>query len=335
MEKVRKFSIPYNGTDPKKFIEELDKRKKYVENVFLGFPNLIDNHCNYKYSTKFKYLNETVDEYEQNCKDFLLLTQNKIYKRLLTLNSGYYALNDSEMRDFVLNKLKPIIEIYKVDGFIITDYNMGCFIHYMFPKLELHTSCNCFQWTVRVMKLWQENVGISVFNPPREILRTPEKLKEMHDAGFKLKCLINEACLYGCPQSVNHAMYLSSKLISDKEIIIRCDRNDPSNIFKGNYILPRWLKEFDEYVDIYKISGRTNSTNLIFKIFDNYINERDDINLNDILIGGLRTVLTKNKIKIPTSIVPDRLLTCECKECDKTCFVCRNLINRYIKDNNL
>ena len=47
--------------------------------------------------------------------------------------------------------------------------------------------------------LWRKECGASVFNPSREILRTPAKLKEMHDAGFKIKAIVNESCLFGYP----------------------------------------------------------------------------------------------------------------------------------------
>ena len=79
---------------------------------------------------------------------------------------------------------------------------------------------------IKQMNYWREEAGITVFNPPREILRTPNKLKEMKEEGFILKCLINESCLYGCPQTINHCMSLSNgKPLSD----ISCCNGNLSN----------------------------------------------------------------------------------------------------------
>ena len=317
--KKRKFSFPYNATNPTIFLEELDKRKEYIDNVYVGIPFLVKNHL----SAEMK---EQIDDYSELSHRFLLASRGK-YKRLLTINSGCYMNNTRDMLEWCDRILLPYIEEVSLDGCIVTDYNMCKYIHECLPKLELHTSCNCFQWNIRQMELWRDKCGISVFNPPREILRTPSKLKEMHDNGFKLKCLINEGCLYGCPQTINHCMAYAT----DTGINTNCIRDDISNFFRGNWVIPRWLDILDEYVDIYKLAGRHRVDMSIFSTLDNYIRGEEVNDIRKILIGGVNNYAIKYNVPISYSIIPDKLLTCECKECRKTCFICDNLAKKYFK----
>lgn len=333
MTKTRMFSVPYNGSDPENFIKQLDKFKKHVENVFLAPPLFSNNHANISVNIREKsgdcydYVSGII-EYDKNCYRFLELTEGK-YKRIVAINSAHYSLTDADIQMFVMHDIAKLVENYKIDGLILTDFNMARFVHQLWPGLELHTSCNCFQWNIRQMKLWQKECGISVFNPPREILRTPEKLKEMHEAGFKLKCIVNEGCLYGCPQTINHCMMRAV----DKFSMTNCLRNDYVNVLKANYVLPRWLDKLDEYVDIYKIAGRgAGNTQYIFDTLENYINGRDDLSIKELVFGGVDiTFYQDNNLgNITLNEIPDKLLTCECKECDDTCFLCRNLVNKYL-----
>ena len=316
---MKLFSIPYNGSNPDKYLDGISKYSNNIDSIFFGDPYTSNSHVNPNLLNQSYEKN--LENLEKNTKIFLKLSDGK-YKRLMTLNSGFYDLSCYDLDKFLSIKLFPFFERYNIDGCICTDFNMAIKIHKAYPGMEMHTSCNCFQWLTRQMEIWHNEAGIEVFNPPREILRTPEKLKEFHDSGFKIKAIINESCLYGCPQTINHCMALAAM----KKIECQCNRLDLSNAFKGNYILPRWLKYFDKYVDIYKISGRMSTTNYILNCLDAYINERDDINLEDIVIGGNIKAIKELGLSIPTKIIPDKLLTCECKNCNKTCFVCSDLM---------
>lgn len=336
----RKFSVPYNNSDPEDYISRvLTPNLNYVENVFFSPIFLVANHQvglsmltkDYKMSfgaNSDRVLRELFDK-ENKTKEFMKLSKG-LTKRIITLNAGHYDFSDIEMKAFVHSKLRPLIEDYEIDGFICTDFNMARYIHKLWPGLELHTSCNCFQWNVRQMHIWQEEAGISVFNPPREILRSPGKLKEMHDEGFKLKCLCNEACLYGCPNTVNHCMNVA---LGSKPFDGLCDRNQPVNFFKANWILPRWLPKLDPYVDIYKISGRMASTDYIQYTLKAYINEEDDIDLLKIVIGGTRMGIAAEISSIPCNMIHDKLLVCECRECNNNCIECLKLYNKLIRNN--
>lgn len=155
---------------------------------------------------------------------------------------------------------------------------------------------------------------------PREALRNTELLENIKNDKWKIKCLVNEACIYGCPQNINHACYLS--LTGGINISCFCNRNDwrYSDLLRTNFILPRWLKNFDNLVDIYILSGRRAPTFKIVDILDAYVNERNDVNL-------LRIIMWRNNIKaehymIPMNRVPYKLLTCRCKVCESVMRQC-------------
>lgn len=330
--KKRKFSIPYNGIEANNYLSMIKHYADYIDSVYLGIPLLCNSHASAKYFMSrhrvpdAEYV-KSILLYNENCKRFLLNSRG-MYKRMITLNSGFYHFTKTEMQLFVIDQLGNLIKNYGVDGFIVTDFNMASFIHKCFPDVELHTSCNCFQWNIRNMKLWRDIAGISVFNPPREILRTLSVLRTMHDEGFKIKCLVNESCLYGCPQTINHCMYLAD---SNPLFATNCNRKDPANIFRSNWVIPRWLEVLDPYVDVYKISGRNSSIEYIIRTLRAYVEGNDDMNLLDLLLGGTSVSVSRltPRPNIPLREIPDRLLYCECKECDKGCTVCADLYDKF------
>lgn len=332
--KERKFSVPYNGINPDLFLNLLEPYKEHVEHIYLGVSSITRNHDDYSIMHNKKIRKEdgavlSKEEYEENCFQFLLKTKDT-YKTILTLNAGHYIFNEGEMYEWCDNVLFPFIEITGINGCIVTCYDMAKYIHESMPHLEMHTSCNNFQWKLRQMELWQKDCGISVFNPPREILRSPKNLKEMHGAGFKIKAIVNQACLYGCPQTINHCMTNSV----GNWIGSNCHKGEFVNFFKSNWILPTWLDDLDEYVDIYKIIGRTVvDYNYIFNTLDAYIKREDVDDIKKILLGGTCNYVFKDATKeIPSKDIPKKLLTCECSECNKTCFICDNLLKKYLKN---
>jgi collagenase-like PrtC family protease len=314
----RKFSLPYNGKDPEKYLRKLKEHINVVDSVFLGIDSIAPHHLTTELSDRIK------KEHIKNSFEFLKLSKGLV-KRLLTFNQGAYGLNKSGLAKLCAEKILPIIKEYGIEGVICTNYIMAKTLHNVYPELEIHTSCNCFQWNIRQMELWRDDCGVTVFNPPREILRSPAKLKEMHDAGFKIKAIVNESCLYGCPETINHCMAFSFGLL----IAGRCDRNDEANFFRSNWVIPRWLDKLDEYVDIYKIAGRGLSTNYIFNTLEAYKEGKEVDDIREIVEGGTYFIAKSFKRPIPSKDIPDKLLTCECKECNKTCFMCRDLVSKY------
>lgn len=310
--KKRMFSVPYNNSIADDYLSAIEPFKDNIDSIFFGIPSLLD--------TQYRYLYDE-DTAEHNTLDFL--TKEIFCKRILALNKAHYDMSDNEVYIFCDEKVFPIIDRYNIEAVIVSEYNMAKYIHKYRPNLEIHTSTNSFMYNIRSMELWRDYCGATVFCPTRDILRTPNLLKKIHDAGFTLKCMVNESCRYGCPQQMTHCFNRATNFN------LACSNMKKDAILKCNWILPRWLEEFDEYVDIYKIIGRGASTEKIISMLDAYINERDDIYLDDFIYGG---VARGNHVNLPTNIIPDKLLTCECLDC-KTCNVCSELVSQYSNDN--
>ena len=314
--------------DPVQYLDMIEKYSTNVDNLYFGYPG-IDNHCP---NTNCKVL-----EMYTNTQRFLELTRGK-YKRLLAVNQISDCRSDDQKRLFVLNQLAPLILTYEIEGVIVSDHALACIIHDSLPWVDVQTSCNTYQFNLNSYRWWNESAGVTTFNPPREILRTPQLLKQVKKLGFKIKCIVNEACLYGCPQNINHACYIANSIESGygPPRCYFCERPQWKyrDIFKTNFILPRHLAKFDQYVDVYKIAGRSLSTQSLDVIFDAYINERNDVELQDIISSRYRRHFKQLGIHIPVGVIPDKLLTCQCAQCD-SCDECEKIIAQCIKNSNV
>jgi len=221
---------------------------------------------------------------------------------------------------------------------------MGITIHKIYPDIDVQTSCNAYIYNVRQMDYWNEKCGTTTFNPAREVTRMPSILKTFKNRGYRIKCIVNEACLFGCPVSITHVTKQSDNCHDNKLCVGNCYQDNLANIFRSNYLIPRWLKYYDKYIDIYKIAPRTVSTDTLNDFIDCYVNEKDDEDLckftstgtisNFNIINHNRIAFKKlNPIQIKCKDVPDKLMTCECKRCN-TCKICEERMNEVIERSN-
>ena len=324
----RLFSVPYNNSDPDQYFEIIHPYLKNIDNVYLEYPRLIKTHL-----TKSNLNFEQIIEQRNNTDKFLSKYGNKV-KCVLALNSCFYPMTPKDDLLFVSTELKPLIEKYScIKSVIVADFIMAESIRHFLPDIGIQTSCNTYQYITRPMVLWNKILKIEMFNPPRESARNIDLLKLNRMTGFKMKYLVNENCVYGCPQQINHCCYIASNTPS----MYYCDYNTTfSDFLRSNFILPRWLKYLDDYVDVFKIAGRTKSLEFIKKALDAYINERNNINLLDILQTRQDKAFKKIKseFEINTKYIPDKLLNCQCKQCD-TCNVCKNVMKMIFNKNGI
>ena len=335
--KRRKFSVPYNNRDPDEYLERvIDPYIDNIDNIYFEVPNIVlHNHNN-------TALKGTVSEFFQLQRNTYNLTaairSNPKYKDIkmyVTYNSAtYFDKSQSDKCIYVGNYFGELVNNFKVDGIICADLELAEVVHQIFPDIEIQTSCNTYQWLPRTMKLWHDAVGTTTFNPPREILRDELMLRQVASTGYKLKCIVNEACIYGCPQNINHAHYIAYGKCNHAAY---CDRQQwrLSDLFKTNFILPRQLKYYDDYVDIFKISGRGFTTNMIATMLDSYVNERNDVHLGQLITSRKNKMLLNAKEKynftIPVKMIPDKLLSCRCEQCDDGCEVCDKVVEKLLK----
>ena len=326
------YSLPYNGTDVDWFLQEAEKRKKHLDHIFLDIPLPVgiprSRGIFYRVGDVGSYAR--MFDHISSCAVLLGKSKGR-FRRICTLNAMYYMYGTAGELFAFVKDICDAVDKYAIDGLIVTDYRIAKALHTLRPEVEIHTSCNAYQWSITQMEIWREVCGVKVFNPPREILRVPSKLKEMHDAGFGLKCLVNESCLIGCPNSFNHSMSIALRCLG---ILDMCCQRGVGDILRGNYIVPRWQKHYDRYVDIYKIAGRDTVGDYPFKCMDAYLREEDKMVLSDLILGGTvaqfkRIVPDGIRDRLTLDRVPDKLLSCECKGCSE-CGLCDRLMKSFV-----
>lgn len=313
----RKFSIPFSYiVNPSEYLKMIHPYRKHIHSIFVGLPEL--STCVSNISKK------NIPTFEETAaKEFLELSKG-LYKRFVPYNLVAYNVSDIDVLKSFEKNVYPLIEQYEIDGFILTHFDLARMIKRDFPKIEIHTSCNSYHWSVSTMEHWRNEIGVTLFNPPREAARTKGLLKALKNDGYQLKVLMNEACIYGC-------VYRYTANCGN------CMKFDFINGLRTNFILPRWMDELDECVDVYKLSGRMETLDKLKCIFDSYIFHKPFEYINDIVvckvIHPINILYHRYGIKIRESDLPQKLLYCENKYCYKGCTECSTLYNKLIDKN--
>ena len=305
---MRVFSMPYNGTDTKEYLGRLEPYREHIHEVFMALPG-IKSHVS-------KFVPD--DSYDKHCAEMLADARSAGYERSVTLNTSYHALSNDEFYELT-NRIKDKLNQYQPDSIICSSYRMAQEIRKDFPDLKINTSCNSFHSSIPQMRAWQEGVGINLFNPPRTAARDIPMLKKLKEHGFRLKVLVDEQCFFGCPETLDHVI----RPIYDR--VGPCYRDKAENYFKGTWVLPRWLDILDQYVDVWKITGRYRDSDFLFNTLKHYV-AGDDCWLEEICDDYLKS--GQYMERIPTEAIPDKLLYCRCENCG-TCHTCQQLAMNY------
>lgn len=321
-----RFTLPYNNDDPEEFLATFEPYRKDIYSFYFGLPGIFAAHNPFQMS------------FENTCKtcsgtyEFLRLCTGK-FQTVLCINTLVYPQEIESLKFTLARELGPLIEVYGLSAVNVASPTLADLIHGLFPALDIQTSCNTYTFINNMYRLWHEKYGSTVFNLPREALRTPWLLDQFRETGFVAKCLVNEGCIYGCPGNIEHACSFVIKDVAQRNF---CDRPDfkLSDIFKSNFIPPHRLDEFEGKVDIAKIAGRTFETWRILDTFLAYLNRDPEADVTTLLHSRTRKLLVNNGISIKAKDWPKKTLTCECKECD-TCVICRKAMEHAIKRQGL
>lgn len=321
-----KFTLPYNNSNPEEFLLAFDQYKDQIHSFYFGFPGLFVSHNPYHSPL------EITAPMCSNTYKFLQLLNGEI-KSVLCLNTLVYPGDYEQLRFTLARELGNLIYNFGLSAVNVASPTLADIIHNLFPSVDIQTSCNTYTFLNNMYQLWNEKFGTTIFNLPRESLRTPWLLKQFKETGFVSKCIVNEGCIYGCPGNIEHACSFVMEECAHKNF---CDRNDYrlSDIFKSNFISPHRLGEFEGKIDIAKIAGRHFSTEQLLKVFQAYLNHDPEADIQDVLHARVRRHLIENNIQLKSKDWPKKTLTCECKEC-KTCNICFKAMEHAIKRQGL
>jgi len=302
------FSVPYNGYDVDTFLCELNKRIDHINDVYCELPKI--QSCKTMSLQSLDFLD--YEQYSKNCEEFLIKTMNTDLQRYVTLNAiNYYKKYDDYQLMYMIDVICKKIEKYKIQGIIVANQTIASCVKDAFPNIKISISTNANLYTLNETRKWKL-IGSDFLTPPRDMNRNINYLKMIKKAGFKIRLMLNEACSMFCN---NYSM--CGKARGKRGCL------DPSHWLQRTYIIPRWLDILDEYVDVYKYAGRFSRTEHIFKSLDCYIS-RKDCTLKD-LFDQKGTKLFGD---FNTSEIPDKLIYCNCEECD-TCNVCSSIYEKY------
>lgn len=165
----------------------------------------------------------------------------------------------------------------------------------------------------------------------KDLLRDVGKIKEIRDrldSSVHLSIIINEGCLNGCPYQIVHQIHSSTICIEDATDYndkfqfsnARCRNflaDEPWMFLDANWILPRHIKKYEKLIDGFKLTDRTDRTDVIVrKVKAYFLNDYDRENLNLLI-----TLLQKEAWHFPEELLP--------KDFDKVIFSGKSVPERY------
>ncbi|NOQ55718.1 MAG: hypothetical protein GQ477_02825, partial [Nanohaloarchaea archaeon] len=186
-----------------------------------------------------------------------------------------------------------------------------------------------------------EELGADAFVPDRDINRNLELLKDIKNSTkMNMILMVNEGCLYRCPQRNSHYNFIShwSKKEKDRHLdfmtnyCVNLRGEHPEELLKMQFILPQHLKHYRCITSSFKIVGRTRSTDDILEITKAYLKENYTGNLLNLMSSATLIVREKYGYNLSVnrldSVFFKKVTTCN-KNCTK-CKFCTSLTNQLL-----
>ncbi|MBU0457181.1 MAG: hypothetical protein ABH824_01530 [Nanoarchaeota archaeon] len=329
-----KFSVPYNGDS--EIVDFFIEHKNFINDVYFGLPyNILP-------SGRIMGFNEKPNNYLQNLhKTLNKLKENKIETSLvINRNCEGEKTFSTEMINEYKEIIKPFIRNKLINNVVLSNPIYYDELKKEFPNLTFSISVNTNINTLYKAK-YIDGFGFDIIIIDREINHDKELIKEISKkVSAKIKILVNECCLNECLFRTSHFNLLShhKENIDYKERIpcVKIYSKEPWRMLKSSFILPRDLYEYEKFVDIFKLAGRSLPTKILKYLLRLYFYREEEGDLLAILSSyGLFTwknefVKRNNKIpflemsKLPKDF-KNFIANCNfnCKECE----YCKNIWN--------
>ena len=300
-----RFSFPFNGEgDVKNWIDRVKPYAYFIHDIYFACPNVVNF-----------FSNRMVKDYSNKCIELCnLLEKNDWHPNCVVV------LNDNTPK--ALSEKKELIKIvidfidrYNIYGCVVSDFDIACMLKELRPNVVLNTSCNVPQYQISSLDCWRDFANITLVNPNRPMARNIPYLKKLKNAGYKIKLLINEKCSIICPNYICSC----SRFEQDSQCAAYVCKTTP---LQSCIVLPRWLNELDEYVDIYKLTGRMFKLDYVLNQLELYILRTDNCLYNELHQGC--------NIPLNCKDIPDHLLHCNYTNCNQ-CGKCKELMIKFAK----
>lgn len=177
---------------------------------------------------------------------------------------------------------------------------------------KIHVSSMTQIKSIRQAKMWEELGADEIALSQIDVNRNFPLIEAIrHNVGCKIKVIVNEDCLFHCPNYFYHANIaahasqntLGNYFLDYCRIDCRLKKlRDPANFIRASWIRPEDTHYYEKAgVDIFKVIDRGMSTEALMRIVQAYTMNRYDGNLLD-LLPHPSINLTFNKSEILTKI---------------------------------
>ncbi|MEG6617614.1 hypothetical protein V6C27_14555 [Peptococcaceae bacterium 1198_IL3148] len=306
---MKKLSIPYTMQSGELLYDHLtNEYLQYVKEIYMPLPFEIigsartpDPKHILHYS---KIFDNEVSKFNKKPIDVVLVVNNPAIPR--------------DKYDEIINKIEEIKD--KIKKVIISDFYFLDYSHKIFENFNIEIEMSVISELNSIEKIrhfLEAYPSVNSFCLYYNFLYDIDSLKELRKEfkHTKFKVIVNHGCFYNCPFSFQHHFALCQ---SDFPKFFCKGYNKKRNLLKEiQFVRPESLNLYDDYIDIYKISGRQHSHEKILRMIKSY-GERKESEF----INGILDLNAKIKVdRIPNNAIPPEYDEIRSK-CKKQCHKC-------------
>lgn len=167
----------------------------------------------------------------------------------------------------------------------------------------------------RLVKNYFPDGSLAEVEIQKDLLRDIGKIAAIREAlnpSVHLSAIINEGCLCGCPYQIVHQVHSATISMKDANDYngkfqfsnARCKtilESEPWLFLDANWILPRHIERYQGILNSFKLTDRTDSTDVIVKKVKAYfLHDYDRENLNPLI-----TLMQQEDWCFPEKLLPD------------------------------
>ncbi len=308
----RKFSIPYNH-DVNLLTRLCEEFPDKIDNIYEVFFPIENEIANTGRVIEQKGYRQEIERIFEDAKKYNIHTN-------ILLNAGCMA--DQVISDSFLPKLvdylKSLVNDYGLNMITISDFYIAAKVKEKIPELEIECSSVAYVDSVNKAMYW-ESIGVDIMVIPHDFTKHMDFIKDLKSnlKKMKLKLMINHHCKNYCPMFTSHNN-IEGHGDAGKKYMELCETfSKPWRIYGSGYVTPRKLAVYDDYIDVYKILDRYESTQRIIERFGAYtLDER-----------------YTQRIERMNSKIPDEVFD-KVLYCNKICNSC-NFCEQYYNNTTL
>lgn len=181
-----------------------------------------------------------------------------------------------------------------IDGVVVAAPYMLRFLKSRYPELPVSISTFCNVSSPTKARKW-EDLGADRIILSTDINRNFTAIRGIRKAvNIEVEIFANNVCMAECPYSVNHPSAMAHSSESGKSGFLmdyhsfRCAKHkleDPLEILRGGFLRPEDLNTYSDLgVDVFKLSGRSRSSDWILRTVQAFASGRYEGNLADLIV---------------------------------------------------